>query len=282
MGRPHLLLVDDSEAVLAYGRAALSAHYDLSTATNGREALHQLRTSAPDAVLLDLSMPEMDGDEVLRVMQADVELRTIPVIVVSSELVRGQACLARGAAAFIPKPVRAEPLRTVVGRVLDEAGQARRQAGRAVLFAQVGAVEVGIPLEAIRAVVLQPMTRKLLWRGRRVTEVFDYQGEPVAVLDAERALGAVHQADTVDRTLAVLAVGDSLLALPFDRIRDPEEIPPEDLSERPTASREEGERDAVGALVRTPRGWVPLLQPGALLSRRALARLSSLLAEARR
>src|SRR6185436_7805594 len=87
---PHLLLVDDSEAILAFERAALSSHYAVSTALNGAEALEKVRQIRPAAVLLDLSMPEMDGDEVLRRMKADRELSYIPVVVVSSEKHREQ------------------------------------------------------------------------------------------------------------------------------------------------------------------------------------------------
>ncbi|HYV67858.1 MAG TPA: response regulator, partial [Myxococcales bacterium] len=71
MSLPHLLLVDDSESVLAFEKAALAGHYLFSTALNGREALTKVAQLKPAAVLLDLSMPEMDGDEVLAQMQRD-------------------------------------------------------------------------------------------------------------------------------------------------------------------------------------------------------------------
>src|SRR4051812_49619253 len=80
---PHLLLVDDSESVLAFEKAALAGHYVVSTAVNGREALTKVAQLRPAAVLLDLSMPEMDGDEVLAQMQQDPQLAGIPVIIVS-------------------------------------------------------------------------------------------------------------------------------------------------------------------------------------------------------
>ena len=103
MSLPHLLLVDDSEAVLAFERAALSGHYAISTATTGREALAKVPQIEPDAILLDLSMPEMDGDEVLAHLQDDPDHRRIPVIIVTSEKLRAEACLRNGAKAYLPK-----------------------------------------------------------------------------------------------------------------------------------------------------------------------------------
>ena len=87
----HLLLVDDSEAVLAFEKAALAGHYQVSTAVDGRDALLKVAQLKPAAVLLDLSMPGMDGDEVLARMRADPQLARIPVIIVSSEKQRAEA-----------------------------------------------------------------------------------------------------------------------------------------------------------------------------------------------
>jgi len=111
MGLPHLLLVDDSQAVLTYEQAALSALYGLSTASNGVEALQKARALRPDGILLDLSMPEMDGDAVLAALKADRQLSDVPVIIISSEHARAEACLRAGAAAYLPKPIQAPELR---------------------------------------------------------------------------------------------------------------------------------------------------------------------------
>src|SRR4051812_28671528 len=118
--RPHLLCVDDSEAILGLERAALGQHYVLSTAANGREALEKVRALAPACVLLDLSMPEMDGDQVLAHMRADPSLRAVPVIVITSETRRREKLLAAGAQAFVAKPVQVDELRAIVGQVLAE------------------------------------------------------------------------------------------------------------------------------------------------------------------
>ena len=143
MSLPHLLLVDDSEAVLAFEKAALAGHYLVSTAVNGRDALLKVAQLRPAAVLLDLSMPEMDGDEVLARMRQDPQLAQIPVIIVSSEKQRAEACLSAGARAFLGKPIRAQDLLPLVGQVLEEARREQRAGNLAVLFVIAGGVELG-------------------------------------------------------------------------------------------------------------------------------------------
>ncbi|HTB35163.1 MAG TPA: response regulator, partial [bacterium] len=124
---PRLLLVDDSEAVLALEKAALGSTYRLETAMNGRLALAAMQRAVPDAVLLDLSMPEMDGDQVLLAMRADPRLKDVPVLVVSTESQRARDTLKLGAEDFLAKPATAEVLRRRVGALLEGAAERRAQ-----------------------------------------------------------------------------------------------------------------------------------------------------------
>src|SRR2546421_324541 len=141
MGMPHVLLVDDSEVILTFERGALSGHYDVSSARNGREALDRLRESRPAAMLLDLSMPEMGGMEVLTTVRADAGLAATPIIIVSSEDHRRQECLRAGADDFLAKPMLASDLLAAVNRVIDVSVRRAKQGSLAVLFVQVGAIE---------------------------------------------------------------------------------------------------------------------------------------------
>ena len=125
MSLPSLLLVDDSDAILALERAILSGHYTLHTASNGKEALEKVVRVVPEAILLDLSMPEMDGDEVLKRLKADPNTSHIPIIIISSEVSRAEVCLGLGAELFLPKPFRADDLLAAVENAL---ANARRRA----------------------------------------------------------------------------------------------------------------------------------------------------------
>ena len=279
MSLPHLLLVDDSESVLAFEKAALAGHYLFSTATNGREALTKVAQLKPAAVLLDLSMPEMDGDEVLAQMQRDPQLARIPVIIVSSEKQRAEACLKGGARAFLAKPIRAQDLLPLVGRILEEARLQERAGSLAALFVEAGGVEVGIPLETVVSVLHQTSTRPLPLGPAYLSEMIQIHGEPVLVLDVARRLGLVHRATIADRKLLVVECGAHRLALCVDEVRDPEELPREQVLPRDAvAGAEHGPlRDALVAVVRTSRGAVPVIDPRALASAKLLRDLAKAL-----
>jgi len=273
---PQILLVDDSEAVLALEKAALAGHYAISTASDGREALAKLQQLKPDGVVLDLTMPHMGGEEVLRRMAAAPELRRIPAIVASSETERAGACLRAGAKAFLPKPVRADELLALVSRVLEEAQREKQRASLAVVFVSVGAQELGIPIECVRSVLHQIATRPLPVGPSYLSEFVEVHGEPVLVLDLARRLGLDHAQPLEERQLVMVEMGGLQLALCVDRVRDPEEIGPSDLVRRERlGGADHGPlQAALLGMARTPRGPLPLIDPSALVSRKLLRELS--------
>jgi phosphoserine phosphatase RsbU/P len=102
-----LLVVDDLEVnrdLLA--RRVRRLGHEAGFAENGVAALAQLRASAWDLVLLDITMPEMDGYETLRQIKADAALSDIPVIMVSAidETDSVVRCLELGADDYLTKP----------------------------------------------------------------------------------------------------------------------------------------------------------------------------------
>jgi CheY-like chemotaxis protein len=274
---PHLLLVDDSEAVLAFQRAALSGHYAISTAMNGREALAKVPQIDPAAILLDLSMPEMDGDEVLAHLMDDPNHRRIPVIIISSEKLRAEACLRNGARAFLPKPIRAQELLPLVERVLEEARAAARAGNVAALFVSVGKIELGLPLDSVRNVLHQTATQPLPLGPSYLTEMIELHGEPVAVLDLARRLGVSHSQPVLERKLVVVERDGARIALCVDEVRDPEELAAGDViaRERLGGSQHGPLQEALLGVAKTSRGPLPLIDPRALVSRELLRKLAS-------
>ena len=81
-----ILLVEDSEpAVIQLTDILTEQGYEVQVARNGKEALTQIQTSAPDAVILDLMMPEMDGFEVLRQIRGTENSVLLPVLILTAK-----------------------------------------------------------------------------------------------------------------------------------------------------------------------------------------------------
>jgi excisionase family DNA binding protein len=104
---PVVLVVDDDSGVRALVRANLEAEgYAVREAASAREGLAALEEEAPDLVLLDVMMPEVDGWEMLRRVQERFGVAAVPVIVFSGKVeersVRDAA--SRGASGFLGKP----------------------------------------------------------------------------------------------------------------------------------------------------------------------------------
>ena len=280
MSLPHLLLVDDSQAVLTYEQAALSSLYGLSTASNGVEALEKARALRPDGILLDLSMPEMDGDAVLAALKTDPQLSDVPVIIISSEHGRAEACLKAGAAAYLPKPIQAPELRALVARTLEEAQQKGRRGSLAVLMMRVASTEFGVPLDNVEHVLAQLPTRPLPFGSAHLHETFDLGDQPVCVLDVAEALGVEHLVPLVDRRLVVVRHEGLLLALSVDEVRDPMEFSPHDviLADRLGGARHGNLSRVLRAMVRIDGGSLAIVNPAALLTPDLLEELTRFLA----
>ena len=105
---PRLLLVEDNEE----SRDGLSRHlrrkgYEVLTAADGRQGLDAARTGAPDLVLMDMSLPVLDGWEATRQLKADPETRHIPVIALTAHAMAGdrEKALQVGCDEYETKPV---------------------------------------------------------------------------------------------------------------------------------------------------------------------------------
>lgn len=105
--RPRLLLVDDSQTILHLEQSLLKDRYELFLATNGKEAVEAAHRLKPDAVLMDYSMPVMNGVDALRALKADATTRHVPVIMVTSETAPGvlQSCREAGCQGIVHKPI---------------------------------------------------------------------------------------------------------------------------------------------------------------------------------
>jgi two-component system chemotaxis response regulator CheY len=120
----NLLIVDDSPAMRSFIRRVLDisgfAVGECAEASNGEEALELLRRQWIDVILTDINMPRMDGEELLRRLEQDDLLRSIPALVVSTDRTESRVhkMMEMGARGYVKKPFSAETLRDELERVL--------------------------------------------------------------------------------------------------------------------------------------------------------------------
>ncbi len=100
-------LVEDNPDNRLLVCAILEDQYDITEYETGREALEGLKANKPDLVLLDISLPEMDGPEVLENVRADDNLKDLPVIALTAHAMAGdrEKYLAMGFDGYIAKPI---------------------------------------------------------------------------------------------------------------------------------------------------------------------------------
>ena len=123
-----IALVEDNADNRLLARAILEDHYQVAEYESGAEALAVMTADRPDVVLLDISLPELDGSEVLRRLRADERLRDVPVIALTAHAMAGdrERFLAAGFDAYVTKPIVDEQvLLEAIARLLADVPRER-------------------------------------------------------------------------------------------------------------------------------------------------------------
>ncbi|HEX9266253.1 MAG TPA: response regulator [Candidatus Limnocylindria bacterium] len=160
MAGERVLFVDDEEQIRKLLSTWLARHgYEVTVANDGWEALKAIRAKAPDLVITDVNMPNMNGLELTRRMRADHRTARIPVIMLSArkqadDVLTGYA---EGADEYIPKPVEmavlAAKVEVLIRRFATTRGEAvAKRGGNVVLFVH-GKGGVGCTTLAVNAAV---------------------------------------------------------------------------------------------------------------------------------
>ena len=123
---PLILVVDDyQDARELYAEYLQYSGFRVAEAKNGNEAVTQARALKPDLILMDLSLPGMDGWEATRVLKADEETKHIPIVALTGHALAGASEGARkaGCDSFVTKPCLPDDLVVEVRRMLDAVKQ---------------------------------------------------------------------------------------------------------------------------------------------------------------
>jgi len=129
-GSPTVLLVEDNDDNLRiYSTILTYAGYNVLEATDGETGLAIARSGQPDMILMDVSIPKIDGWEVTRILKADPATATIPIVALTAHALASDRERANeiGFDGYIPKP--AEP-RLVLAEVERRLG--RPAAGKSI------------------------------------------------------------------------------------------------------------------------------------------------------
>jgi pilus assembly protein CpaE len=160
MAGERVLFVDDEEQIRKLLSTWLTRHgYEVAVANDGWEALKAIRAKAPDLVITDVNMPNMNGLELTRRLRADHRTARIPVIMLSArkqadDVLTGYA---EGADEYIPKPVEmavlAAKVEVLIRRFAHTRGEAAvKRGGNVILFVH-GKGGVGCTTLAVNSAV---------------------------------------------------------------------------------------------------------------------------------
>jgi len=126
--RRTILVIEDDPLNRELFEAVLdAAGYSVITTGDARTGIEVAKLRRPDAVLMDIQLPEMDGLEATRILRADSDTAAIPVIAVTAHAKKEDEdhCLAAGCALHLAKPVDTRALPGIVARIIDQAGAGR-------------------------------------------------------------------------------------------------------------------------------------------------------------
>jgi CheY-like chemotaxis protein len=128
-----VLVVDDfQDNREMYAEYLEFAGFRVQIATNGQEALDRAFADRPDLIVMDLSLPVLDGWEATRRLKADPRTKSIPVIALTGHALAGysQGAKDAGCDGFLAKPCLPQALADMVRRVLDDTKRAKQRGSK--------------------------------------------------------------------------------------------------------------------------------------------------------
>lgn len=116
-----LLAVEDNKDILDYIRTSFADEYDVVTATNGNEGVAAALDHEPDIIVSDIMMPQMDGNEMTRILKSDIRTSHIPIILLTAKdsLSDKEEGYNAGADSYLTKPFTTSLLRSRITNLIN-------------------------------------------------------------------------------------------------------------------------------------------------------------------
>lgn len=121
---PRILYIEDNPLNMKLVRKLLlDMGYSMIEASDGEYGIRQALMAAPDLILMDINLPDVDGLTITQKLKGDPRLRHIPIVALTANTMHGdrEQCLAAGCDAYLAKPVSRLELRNVLERFLQSA-----------------------------------------------------------------------------------------------------------------------------------------------------------------
>ncbi len=116
-----ILIVEDNEMNMRLFDDLLRAHgYDTVKSVNGMDVVELAREHSPDLIIMDILLPVLSGIELTRMLKAEIDLKSIPVIALTASVMKGgeEVIFEAGCDAFITKPVSIPLLLDSISRLI--------------------------------------------------------------------------------------------------------------------------------------------------------------------
>lgn len=131
MAEGRILYVEDNfDNRILIKRVLEAEGYTVIEAKSGREGLELARTGSPDLILMDINLPDVDGYECTRLLQAADATRAIPILALTANVLEGdrQKALGAGCSGYVAKPIDVDELPRKIAGHLDAAARSGRKA----------------------------------------------------------------------------------------------------------------------------------------------------------
>lgn len=134
MGKRILVVDDEAKLLKAVAITLRGEDYDVTTASNGAEAIVSLSKTAPDLIVSDIRMPGMDGFQLAKTLRQNVRTEMIPIVFLTAKDERRDRLqsLRSGVDAYLTKPFDPEELLIVIANILNRVERTSQELARII------------------------------------------------------------------------------------------------------------------------------------------------------